>query len=733
LDRTRHLANFSKEVLMSDNTPVAAAILARSPKTYFALTGSGGVSATDQGSASLALTEAGPITKDADGWQLGARASLTIPHSVAFETDSGELNAWVDSEVAVRLDFRVPNMDNAGGLLSKAAGSRFDGSWWVDVGTDGSITWVNAQQKKQVEVCAPRGTIVADTWYAMVLLFGRRGVQMFIDSNSCEDGFPRPLCWEGWDHRYRGAITTDATSGAVIKGARWVNQFPIRIGDNSWGTATGNVHVRHFAVFVSGGTNVNPWTRTGTRMSQTDINAISGTTPTSPIRSIWHATGNTISVATSDNIHTKFASAVAGDTIVLAAGTHSPTGNLTIPNQVRIVGAGKASTTIAFPSGFSFVSDAATWTNWLSSSPATNLAQGATSWTVSAGHGWQVGDVMVLGTNIKHETDISGGNGKISDAMMRSQMVEIREVGATSISFRQPLYQPFAAANRTHVHRLRPGAKHTYIDNLKVTTDGNAVAFVGVRIAGVVDLRLRNVDFQQLDTGFDRMCMQIYGCLSVEVLDSDFKTEGNDETTGSNVNHPYCCSVSTGGSIVFMNCRADTEGWHDAIDRGFNNLGNEIGTNPSSGPLGALFAGVHVVTVDCQFNVRNTNFFPSQTEVTRQASSGGHEAVDRRDICAKALKGAVVTRWAYGVDYVGLDAGQHYLQFIGGRHVYFHYFRCRNEPSGRDQVYQSGSGDANVDQYVSNVFFTGKGSNKEEKMKGTYTRCHFVNCSTPTP
>jgi hypothetical protein len=710
---------------MTDHTPMTAAVLARSPKTYFALTGSGGFSATDQGPARLTLTEAGSITKDADGWQLGAGASLTIPHSAAFETDSGLSDAWVDSEVAVRLDFRVPNMAKAGGLLSKAAGSRFDGSWWVDIGADGSITWVNAQQKKQVEVCAPPGTIVANTWYAMVLLFGRRGVQMFINGNSCEDGFPRPLCWEGWDHRYRGAIGTDATSGAVIKGARWVNQFPIRIGHNSWGAATGNVHVRHFAVFVAGGTDTNPWKRTGNRFTQASVNAVSGTTPTAPYKSIWHQR-NTIKVATTDDIHSQFASARAGDTLELAAGTHKATHDLTIPSGVRITGAGKSRTTIAFPEGFSMVSDAAVWSIY--PDPGGDLAEGATSWTVPAGHGHEDGDILVFVTDIKHETDIGGGDGKISDAMMRSQMVELRDAGATTLSFRQPLYHAFKAANRKSVHRLRPGIKHTYIDNLTITTNGNAMNFIGVKIAGGVDIRLRNVDLRQTNNGFDRICLRLDSVLSLEALDSDFTTEANDQ--GSDPAHPYCVSIGTGGSHVYMNCQADTEGWQDAIDRQFSNSGTEIGNK--KGPA-AQIANVGIVTVDCRFNRRNSKLFPNEKEAVRQASSGGHEACDRRDICASVLKGAVVTRWAYGVDYVGLDAGQHYLQFIGGRHVYFHYFRCRNEPSGRDQVYQSGGGDANVDQYVSNVAFTGKGSNKEKKMKGTYTRCRFVNCSAPTP
>ena len=657
-------------------------------------------------------------------WASGA--FLEIPHSTAFETDTGLTNAWVDSEVAIRLDFRVPSLARDIPLASKGNGGRFDGSWWVDITADGSVRWVNAQQTKQVDVFAPPGTISPDVWYAMVLLFGRRGVQMLINANSCEDGFPRPLCWEGWDHRYRGAITTDPTSGAVINGARWVNQFPLRIGHNGFG-ASGEVHVRHFAVFVSGGTNTNPWVRTGTRFSQSDIEAVSGVTATRPYKSIHHQ-GTTIPVATSDNIHTKFASAAAGDTLELAAGTHKATGNLTIPSGVRIAGAGKASTTIAFPAGASFVSDAAVWTAY--SDPGGNLLNGATSWSVPSGHGFQDDDILVLVTNIKHATDINGAaGGDISDFMMRSQMVELRDVGATTLSFRQPLYHDFNAANRTSVHRLRPGIKHTYINNLTITTHGNVVDFEGVKIFGGVDIRLRNVDIRQTNSGFDQLCIRIDSVLSLEILDSDLLTEANDELPEPNHHHPYCVSLGTGGSHVFMNCQADTEGWQGAIDRQFSNSGTEIGSR--SGPT-ALIANAGIVTVDCRFNRRNSNFFKTETDTNRQASSGGHDAVDRRDICVSVRKGASISRWAYGVDYVGLDAGQHYLQFNGGRHVYFHYYRCRNEPSGRDQVYQSGGGDANIDQYVSDVSFTGSGSNRA-KFKGTYTRCRFVNCSTPTP
>lgn len=695
-------------------TAALAAIGRLRPVVYYPLTSA---SALDHGSARLALVERGPVpAKTSKGWDVADGAWLEVAHAAAFETDLGTPDRWVDSEVAVIAEFRVESLAARTSLLSKSDGTQPGTAWHVDVETDGSIAFHAAVPHKRVSVFAPAGTVAAGQRFHLALLFGRAGLQMYVDGAPCEDGWPRLAHWYGWDHRLLG-------NEAEVQGERWVNRHPFRIGHN--GTdAKGRLLVRHVAVFVTGGENVDPWVRTGTRMSRREIEAVAGKAPAGPLRSRWQD-GATINVP-SDQPSLEAALAVAspGDTIVLPPGTQSMTASARLLDRLRITGAGKGSTIISFAAGGQLFSDGASWLDQSGTGGNSGDWPAGTARMTLSGHHFAAGDIMVVVGRVKHAHDVNEADTSgVSDNAFRSQMVEVLAVSGSTVELRQPLRMDFPAAKRASLWRLRPGASHVYLENLTVRgTDPESgkrwQEGAVLRLFGMVDVRLRNVAVEQTATTNDHVDCRVNGVVGFEADGCDFDTAA---ANGSQANHPYSMQMYAGGDLVLKGCTSNSEGW-TAYDRGHRNVGRQIG---GGGGPSELIQCVLSDLVDCT----------GQTTRGRSSSNGlgigGHTARFRRDVAVEVGndRGYSCGAWAANNESNGIRLATQFFAAFGSRWWYAHH--VRSSTGGDARMYRSFRGDINRDAIMSHVVHDGTDCSRN--WTGTYVNWKFRNCTPPVP
>lgn len=704
-----------------------AAITSRSPAFYATLNNTG--AAADISGNAIAIAEAGGTpSKGSDGWTLGSGVYLEADHDAVFETDDETTRfGWVDSEVTVVFEVIFSSLASTVSVAAKADGNRFSNSWWLEARTDGSLRLVveSSQGKHVLQTAA--GTVTTATRYHVAIQFGREGLQVWVDGNSSSNGWPLLEHWVGWDTRVRGG--PDET---LVDGQRWVNDHPLRIGDNGFGGGAGEIQVRHWAAFISGDTDYDPWVRSGTRLARADIEAIAGVSGTADLDDFHRSGGSTINIATGDSAAARKAaieSASSGDTIVLATGTHTISDDLAIPSGVRMIGgtANKADTVLDLSgtAGKKVTGSGAAWLDLTLLDSSGTLSEGDYSISLTDTSGVAVDDIIVIISTVEAEFDWYGTTGEAA-FRKRSDLVSVDSVSGSVVAFRQALRKGYTAAERAGdgggggtdiggVYRLRPPWKNNTFENMTIQADAGVAAtstatdLPAMEAPGLVGCKFRNVEVRQLATETDQICTTFHCPVNLELVSSTFASD-SPETDPAGAYHPYACQLMAGRDIRARDCTFITD-WADGLDSNYNNALQEVGTS--------IGIGDHIAChwneqIDCTVTVGHPSI-----------GIGGHERTSRRVMCCTTNKGMTFSRGSELDETWGMTCSYHQANLTAGSKGIHHDLAFSG---GGDGIWKQFGGNRQKDSIFSEV----RGSWSTDGST-TVTNCEFVNCDTPNP
>lgn len=711
------------------NESLLTAITARNPAFYSPLNGTG--TAVDESGNGLVISEQGtPSAKGTNGWTLPNGVYLQVAHNAVFETDDGATRfGWVDSEVTVVFEVVFSSLASKVSVASKHNGQKFSNGWWLDANSDGSLHLQVEDSLDHHDLRTPAGTVTTGTRYHLAIQFGRAGIQVWLDGNASSNGWPLLEHWYGWDHRVRGGAAE-----TLVDGERWLNNHPLRIGHNGF-DANGEVQVRHWAVFVSGDTDYNPWTRTGTRLARADVEAIAGVAGTNDLDD-YRFSGSTINISASDSAAARRAAiegASAGDTIVLATGTHTITGSdLTIPSGVRMVGgsSNRADTVLTMPAGAEVVSPDAIWLNLTSLDNHGTLNAGDYYIDLTDASGVQQGDIIIIVSTVNWELDWYGTSimtTGVYPLQKRGDLVSVDSVSGNRVYFKQTLLAPsYTAGERDRIYRFRPGWYGNVLDNFTILCDAaqtatsNATWLSALEVRGGVDVKFRNMDIRQTCTEAEQRCVRFFAPVNVEMSNSYIATDSPSVATDG-AYHPYAFTIGAGRSIIAKSTEFVSD-WSASLDSNMENLAQETGTNLDY--YGMYMAMRWFTEVDCVLNCSHASIGLS-----------GHERHARRAICCTTPRGAVWHRMSYHDETWGISLGNRWGAtggnggYEGGQKSIHHHIQCGSITSHDGMWYQWENERMKdcIFSYVHGV------SRSVANYNGTITNCQFVNCNSPTP